>query len=648
MEENSKTLIFSPEKTQTPRSPQKKNLTVITKTGISANQKLNFNKNLDNLTPRSKALFFSLCKSPKKLVEKPLKTEEFPSQKPLKTMNKAESLRDSNTPQKAQLITSSSQDFSETLQKQVILQKLTVKEISDVIRSDINTSLVEGKTLTKTYMKDLNKYDTLLKVKINGKSPRTRQSLTNLSYDPDNFYYFSFEELYNANMGRIGNVRKYMEYLSGKSAEFLSVIHEKNRLMRLERDLNKKFINENIISKNFTDSIFHVNSNKLTEKQMEKLYYNYYSSPVDRKRLNASQKEFDRKLQENREKFIHYQKKLNFVVNTIENQENLQKNYTEASEENMKRIERNKGKKVEEKRKKAEEFIEKIKEKQEKQKKKERDLQKELEKKAEVLYEKITVEKHEKNQKELQKFFEDGLKDQKKDRDFSLSKNSQNLKNTQKSFENIVISLETLERKTFETSSRKTEKMNEIREKLRISDKNAFLKINRVKTLQDDHENEYLVSFLDKYQKKYQRSLSKKSTGNHERSLSAKKTRNLAFESQKFNVEKVEKREKNQKNDLMRKLGKIEEKVEISAGLRKKKIQNKVEKDLFIEKRVKENQDVENSTNLVFKSVILKNLVKVEERNQLKMRQSIVIQDGIREGYMEASQFKEELWNKSL
>lgn len=421
--------------TRTPLvTPRKKTILPNIKTGSSGNQKLNFTKSLNDLTPRSKALFFSLCKSPKKKLEEPklvtnknkssamlpaIKTGTMTSvglrvSEPSKANSGANIIGNGESMPEQ---TTSLKEFIQGETQKLLIMKLTIKEISDVIKIDTTnaqsnaTSNGDGNGVkpSKNYMKDLNKYSTLLTSKINPKSPRTRQALSNLAYDPDGFNYFSFEEMYNNNMGRVGNVRKYMEYLTSKSNDFLNVLNERNRLVRLERDLNKKFINENVISKNFSDSIFHVNTYKLSEDEMEKLYYNYYCSPESRKRLVISQKKFDTKLLQNRTNFISYQKKLDFVANEVKTKVNEQIRYYKSWEENIKKIEENKEKMIEQKKKLASEYVSKVNQKAKEIKKKETEKKHKLEKKAEEMSKNLGEELQNRQKIELQKYKEQGF-----------------------------------------------------------------------------------------------------------------------------------------------------------------------------------------------------------------------------------------------
>ena len=417
--------------TRTPLvTPRKKTILPNIKASSSGNQKLNFTKSPNDLTPRSKALFFSLCKSPQKSLLEPKVANNNKSTVILPTIKTGSmasvGLRLSENSKViigANIVgngegmpeqTTSLKEFLQGETQKLLIMKLTIKEISDVIKIDTTNSNASsigdgGVKPSKNYMKDINKYSTLLTSKINPKSPRTRQALANLTYDPDGFNYFSFEEMYNNNMGRVGNVRKYMEYLTSKSNDFLNVLNERNRLVRLERDLNKKFINENVISKNFSDSIFHVNTYKLSEEEMEKLYYNYYCSPESRKRLVISQKKFDTKLLQNRTNFITYQKKLDFVANEVKTKVKEQIKYYKSWEENIKKIEENKEKMLEQKKKLASEYVSKVNQKAKEIKRKETERKHELEKKAHEMAKNLGEELQNRQKNELQKFKEQGF-----------------------------------------------------------------------------------------------------------------------------------------------------------------------------------------------------------------------------------------------
>ena len=630
----------------------------------SGNQKLNFNKNLDNLTPRSKALFFSLCKQPtakqltSNIKNKPHASVTSPHmliQQGSSLTNQRGSMIDMNniSPNKTEGTPNNQNQMDikvfdkagEEAQKLIVI-KLNIKEVQDVIRLDIN-NIAEGKISSKNYMKDLPKYSKLLATRINSKSPRTRQALINLAYDPDDFPFLSFEEMYNPNMGRIGNIRKYMEYLTGKSNDFLSVIGEKNRLMTLERDLNKKFINENIISKNFSDSIFHVNTFKLSEQEMENIYYNYYTSPESRKHLNICQREFDTKILVNRNKFINYKKKIDFVQTSVEKEAKNQSNYYESWEEKMTRIEKNKIKEIDANKKKSLDYIEKVKNKQKQIKKMEGDKMKILEQKAQNLIKQLTEEQINKEKLELQRYFELGMKDKLNEEALNKEENEKRKKKI-KDFHEITEKLEDYEKKNRKIHSRKTHKLNELKEKLKNDERRAFDRNRQVKTLQDQGQDDQLQIFLDKYKQQYERTLSRKEKNLSKRVVSAHKREREAFKNLKFNVEKLRKNYGDKKLGYVSKLEKDDEKSEKSAELKKKKVEKILEKTEVLEKIVKKNYDQGINNLQKQKTKILDSHKKIEMTNLRKSIENEIILNDLRQKNLEKTHFKQDLLTKSL
>lgn len=138
----------------------------------SQNQKLNFSKNLVSLTPRSKAMFEKMMNPSKQKLN-------------FTTAASAPKLSASN------LI-----DSAKGNDKTIPI--LTEKEIQDILAFDQKSHLEK-------------KLVQLSKVRINKKSPRTRQAMVNLGFDCDRFSHFSFEDLYNSTIGRGANIRKFLE-----------------------------------------------------------------------------------------------------------------------------------------------------------------------------------------------------------------------------------------------------------------------------------------------------------------------------------------------------------------------------------------------------------------------------------------------------
>lgn len=135
------------------------------------NQKLNFSKNVLSLTPRSKAMFETMMNPS--------------TQKLTFTTASAPKLNNTN-------LTESPKGNEKTL------PIITDKEIQEILAFDQKSHLEK-------------KLVQLSKVRINKKSPRTRQAMVNLGFDCDNFSHLNFEDLYNSTIGRGANIRKFLE-----------------------------------------------------------------------------------------------------------------------------------------------------------------------------------------------------------------------------------------------------------------------------------------------------------------------------------------------------------------------------------------------------------------------------------------------------
>lgn len=105
-------------------------------------------------------------------------------------------------------------------------------------------------------------------------------------------------------------------------------MEERQRILRLERDLNKKLINESAFSSNFSNSIFNINKNYNTVKsEGDANYYDHYISNSSKSRLNLAQKDFDVKILENRKKFLQIQNKIERFFDDIETHAHKKKEY---------------------------------------------------------------------------------------------------------------------------------------------------------------------------------------------------------------------------------------------------------------------------------------------------------------------------------
>ena len=135
------------------------------------NQKLNFSKNVFSLTPRSKAMFETMMNPSKQKLN--FTTASAPK---LNISNLIESAKGNDK----------------------TIPILTEKEIQDILAFDQKLHLEK-------------KLVQLSKVRINKKSPRTRQAMVNLGLDCDHFSHLSFEDLYNSTIGRGANIRKFLE-----------------------------------------------------------------------------------------------------------------------------------------------------------------------------------------------------------------------------------------------------------------------------------------------------------------------------------------------------------------------------------------------------------------------------------------------------
>lgn len=135
-------------------------------------------------------------------------------------------------------------------------------------------------------------------------------------------------------------------------------MEERRRIIRLERDLNKKLINESAFSSNFSNSIFNINKNcNSVKSEGDANYYDHYISNSSKNRLNLAQKDFDVKILENRKKFLQVQNKIERFFEDIEAHAHRKKQYYKNQKKIHSIIENNKHKHLSSLKSKAQKII---------------------------------------------------------------------------------------------------------------------------------------------------------------------------------------------------------------------------------------------------------------------------------------------------
>lgn len=221
-------------------------------------------------------------------------------------------------------------------------------------------------------------------------------------------------------------------------------------------------------------------------------------------------------------------------------------------------------------------------------------------------------------------------------------------RNILEEYKEIGERLQHFERKNEETLERKMQLLEKLRKKLKKDEEKTSDRITRVKTLNDMTEQELVTEFLTKYRQNYERSLSNKTSNMKQRVLSAKKKQTEAFSNIKFNREKLKITTREKTKNLKEKIEEDDLKSEKSAELKKKKTMALIERDMKMFSSTKQNHNKELMKMEDSKRKVIGWHKEIDERKNEKQRESIIIKTDAMEKKMEALNFREKLWNKSL
>ena len=221
-------------------------------------------------------------------------------------------------------------------------------------------------------------------------------------------------------------------------------------------------------------------------------------------------------------------------------------------------------------------------------------------------------------------------------------------RNILEEYKEIGERLQHFERKNEETLERKMQILEKLRKKLKKDEEKTSGRITRVKTLNDMTEQELVNEFLTKYRQNYERSLSNRTSNIKQRVHSAKKKQKEAISNFKFNREKLQISTKEKNKNIKEKIDIDDMKSEKSAELKKKKTMALIERDMKMFSSMKQNHNKELLKMEDSKRKVIGWHREIDERKNEKQRESIIIKTDAMEKKLEALNFRENLWNKSL